>query len=225
MAELSIFIDESGHFDSAHTGYYVLSLVLHEQRHSIAEDVAVLDAALTDLGFAGGHVVHSGAAIRGEEGYRGMDIATRKAIFTRFHGFARRVNVTYQHFVFKKKEFADALKLEGALARQLALFLRDNAEHFLSFDKVIAYYDNGQTEVTRTLNAVFNAFFFDVDFRNVKPMDYRLFQAADLFCTLELLRAKAEDNALSRSDLYFFRTKQTLQKDYLRKIIEKRFSS
>jgi hypothetical protein len=122
-----------------------------------------------------------------------------------------------------KKEFGDALKLEGALARQLGLFLRENADYFLSFEKVIVYYDNGQTEVTRTLNSVFNAFFFDVDVRNVKPQDYRLFQAADLFCTLELLRAKAEDNALSRSDLFFFRTKQALQKDYLRKIIKKRF--
>jgi len=169
--------------------------------------------------------VHSGAAIRGEEGYRGMHISERKAIFTRFMAFTWKANISYQHFVFRKKEYGDALKLEGALARQLGLFLRENAEYFLSFDKVIAYYDNGQTEVTRTLNSVFNAFFFDVDFRNVKPQDYRLFQAADLFCTLELLRAKVEDNALSRSDLFFFRTKQTLQKDYLRKIIEKRFGA
>ena len=224
MAELSIFIDESGHFDSARAGYYVLSLVLHEQRHGIADEVAKLETSLSSLGFEG-HVVHSGAAIRGEEGYRGMDIAVRKAIFTRFDGFARRVNITYQHFVFRKKEFEDALKLEGALARQLGLFLRENPDYFLSFDKVIAYYDNGQTQVTRTLNSVFNAFFFDVDFRNVKPKDYRLFQAADLFCTLKLLRAKVEDNALSRSDLYFFRSKQTLQKDYLRKILKKRFKA
>lgn len=222
MAELSIFIDESGHFDSARTGYYVLTLVLHEQRDDVAEPVGVLDMALKDFGFDG-HVVHSGAAIRGEEIYRGMDIAVRKAIFTRFMAFTWKANITYQHFVFRKKEYGDALKLEGALARQLGLFLRENADYFLTFGKVIAYYDNGQTEVTRTLNSVFNAFFFEVDFRNVKPKDYRLFQAADLFCTLELLRAKVEDNALSRSDLFFFRTKQTLQKDYLRKILKKRF--
>lgn len=74
-----------------------------------------------------------------------------------------------------------------------------------------------------TLNSVFNAFFFDVGFRNVKPKDYRLFQAADLFCTLELPRAKVEDNASSRSDLYFFQSKQALQEDYLRKILKKRF--
>lgn len=225
VAELSIFIDESGHFDSASTGYYVLSLVFHEQRHGISEQVALLETSLRDLGFPEDHVVHSGAAIRGEEGYRGMDIAARKAIFTRFHAFARRASITYQYFIFRKKEHGDNLKLEGALARQLGLFLRENAAYFLSFDKVIAYYDNGQIEVTRTLNSVFNAFFFDVEFRNVKPQDYRLFQAADLFCTLELLRAKVEDNALSRSDLYFFRTKQTLQKDYLRKIVSKRFGS
>ena len=224
MAELSIFIDESGHFDSARTGYYVLSIVLHEQRHSIAEEVGVLETALTNLGFPG-HVVHSGAAIRGEEGYRSLDIAVRKAIFTRFMAFTWKATIAYQHFVFRKKEFGDALKLEGALARQLGQFLRENAEYMLSFDKVIAYYDNGQTEVSRTLNAVLNAFFFEVEFRRVKPHDYRLFQAADLCCTLELLRAKVEDNALSRSDLYFFRTKRTLQKDFLRKIAKKRFGA
>jgi prepilin-type processing-associated H-X9-DG protein len=127
VPELSIFIDESGHFDSTREGYYVLSLVLREQRHSIATEVAVLDPALTNLGFADGHVVHSGAAIRGEEDYRSMDIAQRKAIFTRFLGFARRANITYQHFVFRKKDSGDALKLEGALARQLGLFLREHA--------------------------------------------------------------------------------------------------
>ncbi len=223
VAELSIFIDESGHFDSSQSGYYVLSLVFHEQRHSIAAEVADLDDSLVGLDLGDGHVVHSGAAIRGEESYRGMQIAERKAIFTRFMAFTWKAKITYRHFAFRKKEFGDALKLEGALARQLGLFLRENADYFLSFEKVIVYYDNGQTEVTRTLNSVFNAFFFDVDVRNVKPQDYRLFQAADLFCTLELLRAKAEDNALSRSDLFFFRTKQALQKDYLRKIIKKRF--
>lgn len=71
MAELSIFIDESGHFDFVRVGYYVLTLLLHEQRDDVAGQVAVLDTALKDLGFDG-HVVHSGAAIRGEEIYRGM---------------------------------------------------------------------------------------------------------------------------------------------------------
>ena len=98
VAELSVFIDESGHFDSARTGYYVLSIVLHEQQHSIAEEVGVLETALTNLGFPG-HVVHSGAAIRGEEGYRGLDIAVRKAIFTRFMAFTWKATIAYRHFV------------------------------------------------------------------------------------------------------------------------------
>ena len=50
VAELSIFIDESGHFDSSRSGYYVLSLVLHEQRHSIADEVAKLETALAAAG-------------------------------------------------------------------------------------------------------------------------------------------------------------------------------
>ncbi|MDR1428480.1 MAG: hypothetical protein LBJ08_12110 [Bifidobacteriaceae bacterium] len=73
------------------------------------------------------------------------------------------------------------------------------------------------------LNTLFNAFFFEVDSRPVVPAQYRLFQVADLHCTLELLRIKLEDHKLSRSDLYFFGRKRSLRKDYLSKLGHKRF--
>jgi hypothetical protein len=49
-----------------------------------------------------------------------------------------------------------------------------------------------------------DAFFFDVEFKKAYPSDYRLSQAADLFCTTKLLALKSEDNTLTNSDLIFF---------------------
>jgi len=72
------------------------------------------------------------------------------------------------------------------------------------------------------LNAVMNAYFLRVEFRRVIPTRYRLFQAADLVCSLELLRAKDADKALSRSDLYFFESARKLRKDYLKPLEAKR---
>ncbi|MDR1238310.1 MAG: hypothetical protein LBK28_08710 [Propionibacteriaceae bacterium] len=147
----------------------------------------------------------------------------RKGAFSRLFGFARRAPITYQTFRFRKKETPDRLKLKGAISRALAIYLRDHAEYFLSFDKVIVYYDNGQAEITDVLNTLFNAFFFNVDVCKVVPSDYRLFQVADLCCTLELLKAKVDDQtSLSKSELVFFRSRRSLKKDYLDKLEPKR---
>jgi len=226
VTELSIFIDESGTFGNVGgAGYYVLTFVFHDQQRSITEQVTRLSRSLAELGFSPDHAVHTGAAIRGENEYRGVDIGARKAAFSRLFSFARHSGITYQSFTFRKREYRDRLHLKGAISRAFATFLRDNAEFFLNFDHVIAYYDNGQAEITDIVNTLFNGFFFDVEFRKVIPSDYRLFQVADLVCTLELLRAKNADSALSRSDLYFFGDGRSLKKNYLDQIARLRFPS
>lgn len=73
-----------------------------------------------------------------------------------------------------------------------------------SFDKVIIYYDNGQIELTKILTSVFSTLYTHVEFRKVKPVDYKLFQIADLICTIELPAEKAETNSLTNSELDFF---------------------
>jgi hypothetical protein len=193
VAELSIFADESGDF-GPDSEYYIVSFVFHDQRRPIDEHVARLAASLGHLGLSPDHAVHTGAILRREDDYRTVPIQIRKAAFTRLFAFARATGVTYQTFRFRKREHRDRLKLKGAISRGLSLFLRDNAQYFLSFDHVIVYYDNGQAEITDILNTLFNAFFFDVEFRKVAPSEYRLFQVADLCCTLELLNAKMNDS-------------------------------
>lgn len=221
MSTLSIFVDESGDFGDSVDGYYVLAFVVHEQHEPLEPHLETVDRQLREIGLEG-HTVHSGAAIRGEAEYRDMPWEQRKGAFTRMHAFFRRAPVRYYSLTLKRRDHPERLQLEGAIARGLGTFLQDRTEYFRAFDEVIVYYDNGQAEITRILNAVMNAYFLQVEFRRMQPADYRLFQAADLACTLELLRAKDSDGALTKSDLFFFESARKLRKDYLKPFDAKR---
>ena len=51
---------------------------------------------------------------------------------------------------------------------------------------------------------MFNALLENVEFRKVIPSQYRLFQVADLICTLKLTELKLANNTLSKSEKPFF---------------------
>jgi hypothetical protein len=88
-----------------------------------------------------------------------------------------------------RKEALDKIALIGKLAKAIS----EHLQFFMDFDKVIVYYDNGQKELSAILNAVFSLHFSNVEFRKAEPQKYRLLQAADFICTLELLRIKRKD--------------------------------
>ena len=91
-----------------------------------------------------------------------------------------------------------------------------------SFDKLIVYYDNGQVELTKILSSVFNVLYPNVEFRKVRPVDYRLFQVADLICTMELLCEKAELNSFTKSETEFFGSVRDFKKNYYKWILKKK---
>ena len=91
----------------------------------------------------------------------------------------------------------------------------------MSFDIVKIYYDNGQVEVNKILSSVFNVLLDNVEFRKVMPADYRLFQVADLVCTLQLLEIKLEHHSLSNSEKLFFENERILKKKYLKPLAQK----
>ncbi len=93
---------------------------------------------------------------------------------------------------------------------------------FLEFDKIKVYYDNGQVEVNKILSSVFNIMLPEVEFRKGLPSEYRLFQVADLLCTMELLRLKKADKQLSRSEITFFgKNERDFRMNYLRPLNKK----
>jgi hypothetical protein len=222
LRELSIFIDESGDFGeySPHSPYYIIAMVFHDQGGDIRDAVDVLDRELANLGL-GGLCIHTGPIVRKEEIYTRMEIEERRRIFNKMVSFFRQVNIRYKCFHLEKKHVADSVEATGKLSKQIARFVMDHYEDFLAYDDVKIYYDNGQVEVSKILSSVFHATLPNPVFRKVMPSDYKLFQAADLICTLELVRLKLEENRFSKSEQLFFGNTRELKKNYLKPIRKK----
>ena len=68
---------------------------------------------------------------------------------------------------------------------------------------------------------LFNALFFHVEFRKVTSVDYKMFQVADLICTIELIAEKISSNTISKSELEFFNNMRDFKKNYLKHIRKK----
>ncbi len=115
------------------------------------------------------------------------------------------------------------MKLQGAMGREMDLFFKDNLAYFQSFSEVVLYYDNGQRELNNLLNVLLATNFASYEVRKVMPNEYKLFQVADLICTVELLNRKMQAQEFTRSEELIFHTKRDFKKDFLRGIRLKAF--
>ena len=222
MKELSIFVDESGDFGdyAAHSSYYIVSLVLHDQCIDISQDILKLEEKLANLGYPE-HCMHSGPIIRNEQEYRKDTLLNRQKLLKILMTFFRRIDVSCKTIYIEKKHINDPLEATSKLAKLLSRLIRDNYEFFMGFDFIKIYYDNGQTEVSKLLSSVFNALLENVEFKRVYPSDYRLFQVADLVCSLRLLEIKLEHHELSQAERLFFESERNIKKNYLKILADK----
>lgn len=170
----------------------------------------------------GYNAVHTGPIIRREEIYKTMLMEERKRIFHALFNFARRLDFNYICTYVDKNECDDIIAMTSKLSRKLADAINRNADFFNSFDEIVIYYDNGQVELTKIITSVFNVFFSNVDFRKVMPVDYKLFQVADLLCSMELLSLKAEAMTFSKSETEFFCSVRDFKKNYLKPLLRKK---
>ncbi len=224
MKELSIFVDESGDFGEYdyHAPYYIISMVLHNQEVDISMDLRKLEEEMTYIGWPN-HCVHAGSVIRSEHEYKEYSLDERQKILKKMIAFIRKLDLKFKTVYIEKKNIGDSVEVVGKLSKLISIFIRSELDYFLGFDKVKIYYDNGQVEVTRILSSVFNVLLDNVEFKKVLPAEYRLFQVADLVCTLKLTELKMEKNALSKSEKFFFSNEKTLKKNYLKVIKDKEF--
>ncbi len=224
MKQLNIFVDESGDFGdySAHSPYYIVVMVLHDQSTDLSKETEKLNTELRNSGYKD-HVIHTEPLIRREEDYHDLLPDERRNIFSKLYQFTIKCDIQYKSFIFHKKELKNTAKLEGRMAREISLFIRQNLSYFQGFDRIILYYDNGQHELTRILNTIFSAELFHYRVKKAFPRDHRLFQAADLICTLELLQLKSESGQFSRSEELIFHSVRELKKDFLKGLHKKMF--
>ena len=227
MGQLSIFVDESGDFGeySTHSPYYIITMIFHDQSKDIQANINHLNESLENMGLGKDFTIHTEPIIRREEIYENMSPNERRAILSKLFYFVMKSDISYKTFLFEKKQFDDLLKLEGRMAKEMSLFIRDNIEYFQTFDEVILYYDNGQRNLNRILNSVLFTELSKYDVRKVSPKDYKLFQVADLICTLQLLDIKHKKNELSKSELLIFHNPKDLKKQFLKPIQKKEFKN
>lgn len=222
MKELSIFIDESGDFGEYdyRCPYYIIAMIMHDQSYDITADLEKLERELGYIGYPN-HCVHAGPIIRQELEYRFESIEVRQKIMKKMMAFLRQINITYKTIYIEKKHITDEVETAGKLAKLLSHFFQNNISVFTSYDIVKVYYDNGQIELNKILSSVFNIFLDNVEFRKVIPSDYRLFQIADLVCTLQLLELKCDNHNLSKSEKLFFENERILKKNYIKPLKQK----
>lgn len=210
---LSVFIDESGDFGpyEYHTPYYLVSMILHNQKNNVSENIMVFNSHLQNLGYKN-HAIHTGPLIRRESVYSNVLMEERKRLFNALFNFARKLDFQYSCIKIKKNTCPDIISMTSKISKALVDILRNKESFWNSFDKVIIYYDNGQIELTKILTSVFSTLYTHVEFRKVKPVDYKLFQVADLICTMELLAEKAESNSFTHSEKDFFNNIRNFKK-------------
>ena len=219
---LSVFVDESGDFgqyNPASPNYYV-SMVLHEQRTDISENIASLEKQMINWGYPE-HTIHTGPLIRREDAYKNDLMENRKALFNALYHFTRLVSVHYMCVVInkgeceekKKSSYVDRLKKE--IERKLLKYY----DYFCQFDKIVVYYDYGQMELTQILQSLFNTIFTRVEFRRIETARYKLSQVADFICTVESIASK---NILTKSEKEFFHSKKDFQKNIYKTIVKKK---
>ena len=226
--EISVFVDESGTFDpdTESSRYYLICLVLHDQQESITREIAVLEDSFAAIGMERGHCVHAGPLIRRELAYATMKREDRRRIMARMMAFVRNTPFKYICFALDKKFISTDALIHDFMLQSIIRFLIGKADVLNGYDRIKVYYDNGQRQMKELLKEAFSLFAAKTIFVNdVHPSGYRLFQVADVLCTLELIRRRLRDGGcLTRSEFEFFNGFQNLNRNYF-KVISKKQSS
>lgn len=222
---LSVFVDESGDFGDYdfHSPYYYVAMVFHDQSIDISKNIQNLEIHIKNLGFHS-HAIHTGPLIRRESYYKNDLMETRKSLFNALFHFTRKLDIRYICPMIDKSECKGQgeIALTGKLSKVISDTLKRNYSYMSQFDSIIVYYDNGQVELTKILSSVFNSIFSNIEFRRVQPVEYKLFQVADLVCTMELLSVKAAANSFSNSETEFFGSPRDFRKNLYKHLSKKK---
>ena len=223
--EISVFVDESGCFnsDSVSSRYYLLCLVFHDQSVDVSNAIDILESSLESLGLDRMHCIHAGPLVRREQQYANMLREERRRILGRMMSFVRNVEFMYKCFSLDKKFLSGNTALHDILLQKLVAFLVTHTETLNGYSRLKIYYDDGQAQVKELLKEAFAIYASRTTFvEHVKPNSYRMFQVADVLCTLELLKLKlVNGERLSKSEFEFFNGLQNLRRNFLKPISSK----
>lgn len=221
MKELNIFIDEYGDFgvnDNA-SDLYVVSIVFHSSLNNIEPFLNALNKRLNKLQFT--KMIHAADLIRHKGDYKNLSIDQRRKIFTAIYQFGRKSPIKLKSMIVNKK-YTDTYKLlKKQLTMELNESISNNLKYFQKFDKIIIYYDNGQSQLTSILEDIFKDFniSFINDFDKTKE---KLFQVADMLTFIDKYYYKFKHKLyISKNEKIFFENME--MRKLLRELKSKRF--
>ena len=216
MRLLSCFADETGQQDMG-AGYYMLTLVFHDQADGLAPFIGAYDARLSleglpDIAF------HNVELIHGHGDYEGIAVETRKRLLVAFSMFVRTLPVSYHTFKYDAADVRSREGLASRMRRDIVNFLFDHLGRFQLYDRVPIYYDGGHEAVTQALHGAFD-FALARSAAEYKPLSHhekRLAQAADYLCSIELAAMRYGAGDVSPTYERFYGTPRKFRQNYLK---------
>lgn len=221
MKTLNIFIDESGDFgvNNNASDLYVVSFVYLSSLDNIEPFLNALKKRLNKLQFT--KMIHTADLIRHKGDYKDLSINQRRKIFTAIYQFGRKSPIKLKSIIVNKK-YTDTYKLlKKQLTMELNESISNNLKYFQKFDKIIIYYDNGQSQLTSILEDVFKNFniSFISDFDKIKE---KLFQVADMLTFMDKYYYKFKHKLyISKNEKIFFENME--MRKLLKELKSKRF--
>lgn len=204
-------------------GYYLLTLVLHDQSRDIEGDLASYSSRITlenipDVPF------HAVDLLHGRADYEGLAPETRKRLPIAFSMFVRTLPIRYHTFSYSPSDVRTLGELETRMRRDLVNFIFDHLGDFQTFDHVPVYYDGGHEAVSKALHGAFGYALSReaVVYRNLSYQDKRLAQAADYLCSVELAAMRYEKGEASKTYQRFWGKPRNFKQNYLKQARRKR---
>ena len=114
-----------------------------------------------------------------------------------------------------------SVQIVERLNRQLADFISTHRTDIFDAETVKVYYDCGQSPVTNLLHKTFvEQLGKHVEFaQGVQPSNYRLFQLADLVCSIHLIERRLKDGIpMTISEMRLFGGPRDFKRNILKKI-------
>lgn len=210
--QLSIYIDETGDF-----GPYDSITKIYGVGFVLCEDLDKCDPYLRKFyrrlqsKKACDFPIHVGPIIRREGPYSDLTHEERLLLFDVIYDLLLESPISILHTMVRKSEKETDIEMAKALSN----LVRDNLEYFNSFEKIIIYYDNGQSQLKSLLLGIFSANFLNFEIVLARQSEHPFMQLADLVASLALLNYKIKDGNLSKSENEFFAGRRKLKKVYL----------
>ena len=197
-------------------------MIFHNQDDDISSELQFLIKRLSDIN-CDVPFIHTVPLIRQDEPFTNLSGYERKKIFRVFARFVELLPINYTSFQVTKTFYQDNKQIEEAFEQQIQNFREERLEYFQEFEKIIVYYDCGQSFISRILRDTFGKIFGSrMDFRTAYQKDYKLLQVADYICTLEQSKIRWDNDNPTKSEKVFFLSRQKFLQNYYKKISKKK---